>query len=183
MRLDQYTLNNYSPGAPLWQQVLWYFLGEPLFSSYWFPFSTLKVAILRLFGATIGQNVRIKPGVKVKFPWRLTVGDWVWIGEKAWIDNLAPITIESHVCLSQEVYLCTGNHNWSDPSFALITAPIVIEEGSWVAARGMVGPGVTIGRGAVLCLGSVASRSLEPMTICAGNPAKMIKKRLINPSC
>jgi putative colanic acid biosynthesis acetyltransferase WcaF len=107
----------------------------------------------------------------------------VWIGEKAWIDNLAPITIESHVCLSQEVYLCTGNHNWSDPSFALITAPIVIEEGSWVAARGMVGPGVTIGRGAVLCLGSVASRSLEPMTICAGNPAKMIKKRLINPSC
>ena len=123
--------------------------------------------------------MRIKPGVRVKFPWRLTVGDHAWIGENAWIDNLAPVTVESHVCLSQDVYLCTGNHDWSDPNFQLIAAEIYIEQGSWIAARAVIGPGVRVGRGAILALGSVAGRSLEAMTIYAGNPAQPIKKRTI----
>ena len=179
MRLDHYTLGTYTPGACLWKQILWYFLGEPLFRSHWLPVSALKVWILRRFGAEIGQQVRIKPGVRVKFPWRLTVGDYVWIGENSWLDNVARIVIESHVCLSQDVYLCTGNHDWSDSDFKLIPAAIHIESGSWIAARAVVGPGVTIGRGAVLCLGSVAGRSLQPMTIYAGNPALPIKQRII----
>jgi putative colanic acid biosynthesis acetyltransferase WcaF len=141
--------------------------------------SAFKVWILRCFGAQIGQQVRIKPEVRVKFPWRLSVGDYVWIGENAWLDNVAPIIIESHVCISQDVYLCTGNHDWSHPEFKLIPAPIHIEQGSWLAARAVVGPGVTVGRGAVLCLGSVTGRSLQPMTIYAGNPAQPIKHRVI----
>ncbi len=180
MRLDQYTLGNYTPGAPLWKQLLWYFLGEPLFRTHWLPVSTFKVLLLRLFGAKIGQQVRIKPGVRVKFPWRLTVGDYTWIGENAWLDNVAPITIENHVCISQDVYLCTGNHDWRDPHFKLIPTAIYIAEGSWIAARAVVGPGVTIGKGAVLALGSVTGRSLEPMTIYAGNPAQPIKQRVIS---
>ena len=180
MRLDRYTLGTYTPGAPLWKQLLWYFLGEPLFRSYWLPFSSFKVLILRRFGAQIGQQVRIKPGVRVKFPWRLTVGDYVWIGENTWLDNIATITIESHVCLSQDVYLCTGNHDWSHPDFKLMPASIYIEQGSWLAARAVVGPGVTVGQGAVLCLGGVAGRSLQPMTIYAGNPAQAIKQRIIS---
>ncbi len=177
MRLDNYTLGTYSPAAPFWKQLLWYFIGFPLVKSYWLPMSALKVWVLKAFGAQIGQNVRIKPGVQVKFPWRLTVGDYVWIGEDAWIDNLAPVIIESHVCLSQGVYLCTGNHDWSHPDFKLITAPIYIQESSWIAAKAVIGPGVTVGRGAVLSLGGVSGRSLEPMTIYAGNPAQAIKKR------
>lgn len=179
MRLDNYTLGSYTPGAALWQQLLWYFVGEPLFRTYWLPFSGLKVLILRSFGAEIGQHVRIKPGVKIKFPWRLSVGDYVWIGENAWLDNLASIKIASHVCISQEVYLCTGNHDWNHPDFQLITAPIAIEQGSWIAARAVIGPGVTIGKGAVLGLGSVTGRSLQPMTIYAGNPAEPLKQRII----
>ncbi len=179
MRLDRYTLGTYTPGAPYWQQLLWYFLGSPLVQSRWLAVSALKVWILRLFGAQIGQQVRIKPGLRVKFPWRLTVGDCVWIGEDAWLDNVAPITVEDHVCLSQAIYLCTGNHDWSHPDFRLIPAPIHIEQSSWIAAGAIIGPGVTVGRGAVLCLGSVAGRSLEPMTIYAGNPAQPIKQRVI----
>ncbi len=179
MRLDQYTLGTYTPGAPLWKQTLWYFLGEPLIRSRWLSFSVLKVWILRRFGAQIGQEVRIKPSVRVKFPWRLTIGDYVWIGENAWLDNLAHITLDSHVCLSQDVYLCTGNHDWTHPAFKLIPAPIHIEEGSWIGARAVIGPGVTVGRGAVLTLGSVTSRSLQPMTIYAGNPAQQIKSRMV----
>lgn len=179
MRLDNYTLGSYTPGAPLWKQILWYFVGEPLFRSYWLPFSGLKVWLLRRFGAVVGQQVRIKTGVRVKFPWRLSVGDYVWIGENAWFDNLAAIKIASHVCISQDVYLCTGNHDWSHPDFQLITAPIEIERGSWIAARAVIGPGVTVGAGAVLALGSVTGRSLQSMTIYAGNPAQPLKQRVI----
>ncbi|KYC36874.1 acyl transferase [Scytonema hofmannii PCC 7110] len=177
MRLDNYTLGTYNSGAPFWKQLLWYFLGSPLVQNYWFPVSSFKVWILRLFGATIGQKVRIKPGVRVKFPWRLTVGDYVWIGEDTWLDNIAPITIQSHVCLSQGVYLCTGNHDWNHPDFQLIAAPIYLEESSWIAAKAVIGPGVTVGAGAVLTLGGVTGHSLEPMTIYAGNPAQPLKKR------
>jgi putative colanic acid biosynthesis acetyltransferase WcaF len=177
MRLDNYTLGSYTPGAPYWKQLLWYFLGSPLVESNWLPISTLKVWILRSFGAKIGHQVRIKPGVRVKFPWRLTVGDCVWIGEDSWIDNLAAVEIESHVCLSQGVYLCTGNHDWNHPNFLLIPAPIYIKQGSWIAAKSVIGPGVTVGQGAVLTLGGVTGSSLEPMVIYAGNPAQPIKKR------
>ena len=179
MRLDNYTVGTYTPGAKIVKQLLWYFVGSPLFSSYWLPFTGFKVWILRRFGAEIGQKVIIKPGVKIKFPWRLTVGDYVWIGENAWLDNVAQITIESHVCLSQDVYLCTGNHDYSDRNFQLIPAPIHIQQGSWIAARAIVGPGVTVGAGAVLALASVTGRSLQPMTIYAGNPAQSSKQRII----
>lgn len=177
MRLDKYTSSDYTPGAPFWKQLLWYFLGSPLIESPWLPMSSLKVGILRVFGARIGEGVRIKPRVRVKFPWRLTVGDYVWIGEDAWIDNLAYVTIESHACLSQGVYLCTGNHDWSHPHFELKIAPIHIQESSWIAAKSVIGPGVTVGKGAVLTLGGVAAKSLESMTIYAGNPAVAIKER------
>ncbi|GAB1544837.1 putative colanic acid biosynthesis acetyltransferase [Scytonema sp. NUACC21] len=179
MRLNNYTAGTYTPGAPLWKQLLWYFVGAPLVQSHLLPTSWFKVWVLRLFGATIGQQVRIKPGVRVKFPWRLTIGDYVWIGEDAWLDNLAPITIESHACLSQGVYLCTGNHDWNHIDFKLIPAPIRIEESSWIAAKAVIGPGVTVGRGAVLTLGGVTGLSLEPMTIYVGNPAQPVKKRRI----
>ncbi|YAF98894.1 MAG: WcaF family extracellular polysaccharide biosynthesis acetyltransferase [Nodularia sp. CChRGM 3473] len=177
MRLDKYTLGTYTPGAPYWKQFLWYFLGSPLVENRLFPISAFKVFVLRLFGAQIGQGVRIKPGVRVKFPWRLTIGDYVWIGENTWIDNLAHVTIESHVCLSQNVYLCTGNHDWNHPHFKLITAPIYIQQSSWIAAKSVIGPGVTVGHGAVLALGGVTGRSLEPMIVYAGNPAQPIKQR------
>jgi putative colanic acid biosynthesis acetyltransferase WcaF len=180
MQLKHYTTGDYTPGAPLWKQLLWFFLGDPLVQSRLIPISNLKVWVLRSFGASIGQGVRIKPGVRVKFPWRLRIGEDCWIGEDAWLDNIAPITIESNVCISQGVYLCTGNHDWSHPHFTLKPAAISIQSDSWLGAKSIVGPGVTIRQGAILCLGSVTGRSLEPMQIYVGNPAVAIKARRIN---
>jgi putative colanic acid biosynthesis acetyltransferase WcaF len=177
--LDHYTLGTYTPGAPLWKQLLWYYLGSPFVRSAFFPFSGPKVWLLRWFGATIGHGVRLKPGVQIKFPWRLTLGDHIWLGENLWIDNVATVTIDSHVCLSQAVYLCTGNHDWTHPHFQLTPAPIHIHAHSWIAARAVIGPGVTVGQGAVLGLGSVTGQSLAPMTIYTGNPAQPIKSRQI----
>ncbi len=179
MRLDLYTVGEYSPGAPLWQQVAWYYLGLPIVKSHWIVGSGFKCTVLRWFGAQIGEGVRIKPGLKIKFPWRLVVGDFVWLGEDCWIDNVAMVTISSQTCISQGVYLCTGNHDWSSPTFDLKDTPIHIGSGCWIAAKAAIGPGVTVGDGAVLCLGSVAGRSLDPMTVYAGNPAQPIKQRKI----
>jgi putative colanic acid biosynthesis acetyltransferase WcaF len=179
MHLDHYSVGNYSPGASLIKQVLWYFIGDWLVQAPWLPLSAVKVNLLKLFGCKIGQGVRIKPRVKIKFPWRLSLGDYVWLGERCWIDNLAAVTIESHVCISQNVYFCTGNHDWSKPHFDLMIAPIYIEKGCWIGANVVVGPGVTIKEGAVLTLGTVASGCLEPMTIYAGNPCMPIKKRCL----
>jgi putative colanic acid biosynthesis acetyltransferase WcaF len=136
---------------------------------------------LRLFGARIGKGVTVKPRVRVKFPWRLHVGDHSWIGEDVWLDNLAEIRIGDHCCISQSVYLCTGSHDWQRASFDLIVKPIVLEDEVWLAARSVVGPGVTIGRGAVLGLGSVATRNLLPCHIHQGVPAIPIKRRRITP--
>lgn len=179
MRLDQYTVGQYTPGAPYLKQLLWYFLGQPLFRSYWLPVSGLKVRLLRLFGAQVGKGVRVKPGVTLKFPWRIIIGNYVWLGEKVWLDNVVDIRIDDHVCISQGAYLGTGNHDWQDPNFALKLSAIHLESRCWIGAKAMVGPGVTIGHGAVLCLGSVAGKSLAPMTIYASNPARPIKTRKI----
>jgi putative colanic acid biosynthesis acetyltransferase WcaF len=179
IHLDRYTPGEYSPGASIWKQLLWFFLGDPLLRSSLFPISGFKVWMLRSFGASIGQGVRIKPGVKVKFPWRLTIGDHCWIGENVWFDNLAPIVLEDHICVSQSVYFCTGNHDWTVSTFDLRVAPIIVKSGAWLAARSTIAPGVEISEGAVLSLGSVAVKSLSPWTIYAGNPAVAIKPRTI----
>ena len=179
MNLNSYSVGTYTPGVSVIKQVLWYFLGNALVQTPLIPLSSFKVLILRLFGAKIGKGVNIKPLVKIKFPWRLTVHDYVWLGENCWIDNLVEVTIESHSCISQNVYLCTGNHDWSKPNFDLIVGPIYIERGCWIGANAVVGPGITIKQGAVLTLGAVATHSLEPMTIYAGNPCQIIKKRIV----
>ena len=182
MRLDLYQNSEYSPGASLLQQALWFFIGDRLVQSRLLPFRSFKVGILRLFGAKIGLGVNVKPGVKIKFPWRLVVGDHVWLGENVWIDNLATVTVESHVCISQGAYLCTGNHDWSDVAFGLKTGEIYLQEGCWLGAKTAIAPNVIVGRGAILTLGSVALCSLDPMTIYTGNPARAIRTRTITQS-
>lgn len=139
----------------------------------------LKVWMLRQFGAKIGRGVLIKPSVHIKFPWKLTIGDHVWIGEKVWIDNLAPVQIGSHTCLSQGAMLLCGNHNYKNLAFDLITGPITLEEGVWIGAKAIVCPGVTAHSHAVLTVGSVAADDLAPYQIYQGNPAIKKKERII----
>ncbi len=167
-RLDQY-VSSLDRGRAYWVEALWIVIQSVLFSLF-LPGSRWRVLLLRLFGAQIGCVVVIKPGVRVKFPWRLAVGDYSWIGEDVWIDNLAQVNIGAHCCISQGAFLCTGSHDWRDPTFSLITQPIQIEDGAWVAAQAIVAPGVNIGMGAVLGLGSVATSNLEGGWIYLGCP-------------
>lgn len=177
MQLGSYNKGQYTPGKPIIVQVLWHFIGSPLLSSWIFPFSSFKVAVLKLFGAQIGTSVRIKPGVKVKFPWRLAIGNHSWIGEGVWIDNLANVTIGEHSVVSQGAYLCTGNHNWNKPSFDLITEPITVHDHCWIAAKAILLPGAICETGSVLTAGSISGGRLESLKIYQGNPAKAIRDR------
>ena len=177
INLSQPDNTAYHKGRSLFWQLPWYLAGLPLLRAYCLPVSAIKADLLRLFGARIGKAPYIKPGVKVKFPWHLTIGDYCWIGEDAWIDNLAPVTIGSHVCISQGAYLCTGNHDWTTPNMRLFTRPITLRDGCWVGAKCVVCPGVTLGEGAVLAAGSVAATDIPPFQVWAGNPARFVKLR------
>jgi putative colanic acid biosynthesis acetyltransferase WcaF len=177
--LSQPDNSDYDKGRPFWVMALWHFLGSPLVRSNLIPVSAVKCGVLRLFGAKIGRGVYAKPGLRVKFPWYLTVGDHCWLGEDAWIDNLAPVTIGSHVCVSQAAYLCTGNHDWTVPNMKLFRRPIVLEDGSWVGARATVCPGVTLREGAIAAAGSVVTRDIPEHEIWAGNPAVYVKARVL----
>jgi putative colanic acid biosynthesis acetyltransferase WcaF len=159
-------------------EALWVFLGAPLLRSHFFPLP-LRAGLLRIFGAKIGAALYMKPGVRVKFPWYHTIGDYCWIGEEVWIDNRSPVRIESHVCVSQGAYLCTGNHDWSKRNLKLFTRPICLERGCWVGAKSFLGPGVTVREGAVLTAAAVATKDLEPFGIYSGNPATFLKRRVM----
>lgn len=176
--LSSYDNSWYQPGSSV-KRICWYFVNELFIRNPLNPSSGLKIFWLRLFGAKIGHHVVIKPRVNIKYPWKLSIGNHCWIGESVWIDNLAEVTIEDHVCISQGAFLICGNHNYKHSSFDLIIAPITLEQGSWVGAKSFVGPGVTVHEHAILSLGSVASSNLEAYTIYRGNPAIKVKSRHI----
>jgi putative colanic acid biosynthesis acetyltransferase WcaF len=138
------------------------------------------VFLLRVFGAQIGTGVVIKPAVNIKYPWRLKIGNHVWIGEQVWIDNLENITIGDHVCISQGAMLLCGNHNYKRTTFDLLVGKIVLEDGAWIGAQTVVCPGVTCKSHSLLTVGSIATSNLNAYTIYQGNPAVAIKERVIS---
>jgi len=176
--LSKYNNDWYQPGGSVLKKTCWYVL-HAIFIHSAFPFSSFKVFLLRLFGASIGTSVTIKPNVTIKYPWHLTIGNHVWIGEQVWIDNLSRVTIKNNCCVSQGAMLLCGNHDYSKTSFDLIVKDITLEEGVWIGAKSIVCPGVSIGSHSVLTVNSVATSNLEPWGIYQGNPAVKIKERVI----
>ena len=170
---------NNSIGASKIKQVLWFLCSIIFIRNPFIPFSGFRKIILVLFGATIGNEVRIRPGVQIKFPWKLTLGNHVWLGEHCWIDNLAAISIGDHSCISQGAYLCTGNHDYTTSGFELIMKPILIEDGVWIGAKAIVTPGVICHSHSILTAGSVATKNLDAFGVYQGNPAVKIKERTI----
>ncbi len=169
----------FDAGASSLKIICWYFISVIFVRSGIIPFSSMLVLILRMFGAKIGKDVRIKPGLYVHYPWKLTIGDHSWIAECR-IENLAQVTIGSNACISQEAMLLTGNHDYKKTGFDLITKPIIIANGAWVGARAIVCPGITLKSHAVLTVGAVATKDLEPYGIYQGNPATKVKDRVIS---
>ncbi|MBC7572153.1 MAG: colanic acid biosynthesis acetyltransferase WcaF [Spirosoma sp.] len=177
--LSRYTIDWYRPG-PRWKVVVWFIVNALFIKSYLPVPVSVKVMLLRWFGARIGTGCVVKPGVNIKYPWLLTVGNQVWIGEQVWIDNLSAVTIGNNVCLSQGAMLLTGNHNYRRSTFDLTTQHITLQDGVWIGAKAIVCAGVTCGSHAVLAVGSVATQSMNDYGIYQGNPAVFVRQRIIS---
>lgn len=177
--LSSFATGEFNKGAGFLKQTLWYFINALLVRASWNPFMGIKIALLKAFGAKIGKGLIIKNNVCIKFPWKITIGDNVWLGEYAWIDNLDYVTIGNNVCISQGALLLTGNHDYTCSSFDYRNAPIVIEDGAWIGAKAIVCPGVIVKTHAILTVGSIATKNLNEFCIYQGNPAQFIRKRII----
>lgn len=176
--LSQYNNNWYKTGASIFKRTAWLIVQSIFFAHSLAVISSIKVFILRMFGAKMGKGIVIKPNVSIKYPWKLSVGDFTWIGEGVWIDNLAEVTIGKNVCISQRAYLLTGNHNFKKSTFDLMVKPIILEDGVWIGAKAIVCPGIVCYSHSILTVASVATVNLEPYYIYQGNPAQKIKERV-----
>ena len=176
-QLNTFQNNDFDRGASKLKELGWMLVSALCFRHSLAVWNGAKVWLLRAFGAQVGRGVLVKPSVHIKFPWKLSIGDHVWIGEQVWIDNLDQVVIQDHVCISQGAMLLCGNHDYKKPTFDLMTGPITLGTGSWIGAKSIVGPGVQAGSHAVLSAGSVASKDLDSFSIYQGNPATVVRKR------
>lgn len=160
-------------------QIWWiveavFFRMSPQFLYSWRRF------LLRLFGAEIGKNVKIRASSKVTYPWKLFIGDNTWIGDDCTLYNLGNISIGNDVAIAHNVYLCTGTHNYSSLSFDILAKDIIIEDEVWITNDVFIAPGIKIGKGTVVGARSTVLHDLPPGMICYGSPAKPIKKRQLS---
>lgn len=152
---------------------------QPLFRyspRFFFGFRTF---LLRLFGANLGSNVHIYGTAVIYMPWNLEIGDWSSIGEYSFIYNLGKVTIGKCVTISHRAHLCAGTHDYEDPSMPLLKPPVFIGDQAWICADAYVGPGVSVGEGAVVGARAVVVKDVPPWTVVAGNPARVLKRRKI----
>ena len=153
--LSKFDNRGFSRGVPAWKEAAWWVARSVVFAP-WFPVpSRLKVAVLRAFGARLGRGVVIRSRVNITFPWRFECGDYVWIGDEVLILSLERVKIGSHVCISQRAFLCTGSHDFNKATFDLITRPIEIGDGCWIAAQAFVPPGAVLPPGTLVKAGAV----------------------------
>lgn len=139
-----------------------------------------KRFLLRIFGAKIHKTAKVYSTAKIYYPANLIMEEYACIASDVDCYNVAPIHIKANTTVSQGAYLCTASHDISDPQLPLITAPITIEDQAWICADAFIGMGVTVGEGAVVGARAAVFKDVEAWSVVGGNPAKLIKKRIIN---
>ncbi|MBC7655555.1 MAG: putative colanic acid biosynthesis acetyltransferase [Frankiaceae bacterium] len=157
-------------------RVLWA-LATPLFRCSPRPLHGWRRMLLRVFGARVGRDVCIDPSVRIAIPWNLSIGDQSSLGDRALVYNLGRVTIGARSTVSHMAHLCAGSHDYRDPMLPLLRLPIDIGSDVWVCAQAFVGPGLTLGDGCVVGACAVVTRSVEPWSVVAGNPAKVVRQR------
>lgn len=177
MDLSSFSRYQFDRGRGLGVRCLWALIG-PALGWALLP-SRARVLLLRMFGANVGKGVRLSAHMRVRYPWRLSIRENSWIGDGCWIDNWVLVAIGANVCVSQQAYLCTGNHDWADPSFAIAPRPIAVSDGAWVGARAVLGPGVEMGTGSIAAIGSVILRHVPAWEVHGGNPAVKLCDRIM----
>ena len=159
----------------LWS-ICWTLLACPFPKSTFMPW---KRFLLRAFGAKIANTASVYSSATVFMPWNLEMKEYACLGPGVDCYNAAPIVIGKCATVSQRCFLCTASHDFTVAAHPQIEKPIIIEDRAWVAAEAFVGPGVTVGEGAVVGARACVFKDVEPWSVVGGNPAKFIKKRVI----
>jgi len=182
MRIDlsKYNQDWYSRGRNPLFVIIWWIVQGTVFRFSLHNMYEWRNFLLKMFGAKIGNGVKVRSSASFTYPWKVSIGENSWIGDNVKLYSLDEIKIGSNCVISQESYLCTGSHNLKDPHFGLITKPIVIKDGAWVASDVFIYPGVTIHELAVVAARSTVIKDVNYNEVHAGSPAKFIKNRFEN---
>jgi putative colanic acid biosynthesis acetyltransferase WcaF len=159
-------------------RLLWIIIHATIWKLAWSRVPCLRRGVLRMFGAKVGKS-SFRSSAWIEFPWLMEIGDHSHIGPRVRVYNLGGIKIGNNVVISQDVYLCGGTHDYTDPTYPLLRIPIRIEDYVWVAAGAFVHPGVTLKEGSLVGARAVVGKDVEAWDIVAGNPAKVVKKRVM----
>ena len=134
--------------------------------------------LLRLFGANIGRKVVIRPTVKITYPWKVSIGDYSWIGDDVVLYSLGNIEIGKNVVISQKSYICAASHDYLQLDFPIFVGVVIIQDECWLATDVFVAPGVTIHKGTVIGARSSVYKDLPSNKVCIGNPVKIVRNRV-----
>lgn len=177
IRLDQYDQNWYSRGRSGWMVLLWWFVQGSIFRFSIHTMYGWRNWLLQIFGAKIGKGVKVRSTAKFTYPWKVSIGDYSWIGDHVELYSLDRIDVGCHCVISQHAYLCTGSHKLNDPAFGLETKPIQVKDGAWIASDVFIYPGVTMHEMSVAGARSTILKDIPVNEIHAGYPARFIKER------
>lgn len=175
--LSNYNQDWYSRGRNSFTVMIWWVVQGTLFRFSIHNMYKWRNFLLRMFGAKVGNNVKIRASAHFTYPWKVSIGENSWIGDNVKLYSLDEIKIGSNCVISQESYLCTGSHDMTNPYFTLETYPITIKDGAWIASDVFIYPGVTINELAVVAARSTVIRDVNYNEVHAGSPAKFIKNR------
>lgn len=170
--LRQYDQSHYNRGRPGWFVMLWWLVQAIVFPLTPHSLHSLRIGLLKLFGADIGHGVVIRPGARFFYPWNVSIGNHSWIGDEVTFYSWEQITVGCHAVVSQKSYLCTGSHDMTDPTFKLQTAPITIGNGAWIATDCFIAPGVIIGANTVIGARSSVFKDMPAQHVCLGSPCQ-----------
>lgn len=168
--LTTYDISHFDRGKSSWVVMVWWLVQAIAFPLSLHNFNSFRCWLLRLFGASIGKGVVIRPSARFTYPWKVAIGDHSWIGDDVVFYSIDQITIGDHCVISQKSYLCTGSHDITDRSFALITAPIYVDHGAWIATDCFIAPGVNIGANSVIGARSSVFKNIPPKKVAWGTP-------------
>ena len=168
--LSKYDQSSFDRGRPTWLILIWWLVQAVFFPLTLHNFSFFRCWLLRLFGAKIGKKVVIRPRARFTYPWKVEIDDYSWIGDNVVFYSIDRIQIGSHCVISQKSYLCTASHDFQDEAFGLITSPIRIGNGTWIATDCFIAPGVSIGDNAVIGARSSVFKDIPSQQVAWGSP-------------
>jgi acetyltransferase-like isoleucine patch superfamily enzyme len=141
------------------------------------PSHLLRRAAYRMFGMRLERGAHVYAGAEIRAASGIAIGKRSSVGTRATLDGRGGLEIGANVNLSSEVAIWTMQHRVQDPDFGVESAPVRIGDRAWISFRATILPGVTIGEGAVVAAGAVATRDVAPFEIVAGVPAQVIGTR------